>query len=56
MGGLYTCTDKMHQLFISGRSGEFKDVLVDTLGAVIGLGLVFIINKILTLRKNKVKS
>ena len=53
---IYACTDEIHQLFITGRSGEFKDVLVDTLGATIGLLLVFIINKILSLRKNKIKS
>ncbi|MFR6018303.1 MAG: VanZ family protein [Paraclostridium sordellii] len=53
---IYACTDEIHQLFIAGRSGEFKDVLVDTLGAIIGLLLVFMINKILNLRKNKIKS
>ncbi|CEK32861.1 acetobutylicum phosphotransbutyrylase,Predicted integral membrane protein,VanZ like family [[Clostridium] sordellii] len=53
---IYACTDEIHQLFIIGRSGEFKDVLVDTLGATIGLLIVFIINKILNLRKNKIKS
>ncbi|CEK31598.1 acetobutylicum phosphotransbutyrylase [[Clostridium] sordellii] len=53
---IYACTDEIHQLFITGRSGEFKDVLVDTLGATIGLLIVFIINKILNLRKNKIKS
>ncbi|MFR4161288.1 MAG: VanZ family protein [Paraclostridium sordellii] len=53
---IYACTDEIHQLFITGRSGEFKDVLVDTLGATIGLLLVFMINKILNLRKNKIKS
>ncbi|MBW4861654.1 MAG: VanZ family protein [Paeniclostridium sp.] len=53
---IYACTDEIHQLFITGRSGEFKDVLVDTLGATIGLLLVFIINKILNSRKNKIKS
>ncbi|MFR3567539.1 MAG: VanZ family protein [Paraclostridium sordellii] len=53
---IYACTDEIHQLFITGRSGEFKDVLVDTLGAIIGLLLVWMINKILRLRKNKIKS
>ncbi|MCR1849916.1 VanZ family protein [Paeniclostridium sordellii] len=53
---IYACTDEIHQLFITGRSGEFKDVLVDTLGATIGLLIVFIINRILNSRKNKIKS
>ncbi len=30
---LYACTDEIHQLFVPGRSGQFTDVLVDTLGA-----------------------
>ena len=33
---LYACTDEIHQLFIPGRSGQFTDVLVDTLGASFG--------------------
>jgi VanZ family protein len=31
---LYACSDECHQLFISGRSGEILDVLIDTLGGV----------------------
>ncbi len=33
----YAATDEFHQLFIEGRSGEFKDVCIDSLGACIGL-------------------
>lgn len=33
---LYACTDEIHQLFVPGRSGQFTDVLVDTLGASFG--------------------
>lgn len=29
---IYACSDEIHQLFISGRSGEVLDVLIDTLG------------------------
>ena len=31
---IYACSDEIHQLFISGRSGEILDVLIDTLGGV----------------------
>ncbi len=31
---LYACSDEIHQLFISGRSGEILDVLIDTLGGL----------------------
>ena len=28
---LYSCTDEFHQLFINGRSGSIRDVLIDTI-------------------------
>ena len=31
---IYAMTDEFHQTFIPGRSGEFKDCLIDTSGAV----------------------
>ena len=31
---LYACSDEIHQLFISGRSGEVMDVFIDTCGGV----------------------
>ena len=34
---LYACSDEIHQLFISGRSGEFKDILIDTCGSSVGI-------------------
>lgn len=35
---LFAVTDEIHQLFIAGRSGEARDVLIDSAGA--GLGVV----------------
>lgn len=37
---LYACSDEFHQLFIPGRSGQLKDVLIDTIG---GLFMLFVI-------------
>lgn len=37
----YAATDEFHQLFIEGRSGEFKDVCIDSLGGLIGLILAY---------------
>ena len=34
---LYACTDEYHQLFVSGRAGQFSDVLIDMAGVVFGL-------------------
>ena len=45
---LYSCTDEFHQLFISGRSGSIRDILIDSIGILIGTylyKLIFIKNK-----------
>lgn len=34
--GLYAATDEIHQTFIPGRSGEARDVLIDTVAAAGG--------------------
>ncbi len=39
---LYAVTDEVHQLFVEGRSCEFRDWLIDTSGAVTG-ALVFLL-------------
>ena len=36
---LYACTDELHQMFVPGRSGEVRDVLIDTAGAAAGVGM-----------------
>lgn len=36
---LYACTDEIHQMFVPGRSGEARDVLIDTAGAAAGVGM-----------------
>lgn len=38
---LYAATDEFHQLFVPGRSGEFKDVMIDTAGAATGAFLFY---------------
>ena len=40
---LYSISDEVHQLFVSGRSGEIRDVLIDTSGSFIG---IFVFNKL----------
>jgi len=51
---MYAITDEIHQSFIPGRSGEIRDVLIDSCGAVIGIGL-YIIGRPLLLRQIKSK-
>ena len=43
----YAMTDEAHQLFISGRSGELKDVIIDTGGSTIGLILYEFIQRLI---------
>ena len=34
---LYSVSDEFHQLFIDGRSGEIRDILIDTIGSLVGI-------------------
>ncbi len=38
----YAATDEFHQLFVSGRSGQLRDVCIDAAGAVIGICIYFL--------------
>lgn len=42
---LYACSDEIHQLFVPGRSGEVRDVLIDTLGACLGVSFYYLVYK-----------
>ena len=50
---LYAVSDEIHQLFVPGRSGMLRDVVIDFLGALIALGLYLVIIIIIrTVRKH----
>lgn len=42
IGSLYAMTDEFHQLFVPGRAGRIGDVLIDSIGVMIGF-FVFIV-------------
>lgn len=46
IGGIYAITDEFHQLFINGRSGEFRDVCIDSSGILFGIFIIIIIIKL----------
>jgi len=46
----FAALDETHQLFVSGRAGQVRDVLIDTLGAFLYLLMLFLIKKFI---KNK---
>jgi hypothetical protein len=39
LAGLYGATDEFHQLFVAGRGASRVDVLIDTIGAMVGAGI-----------------
>src|SRR5699024_11129892 len=44
---LYAISDEVHQLFIPGRSGEMRDVFIDSTGSATGITLYILLGKIL---------
>lgn len=41
----YATTDEFHQLFVQGRSGQLRDVLIDSVGAAVGVLIVYMFLK-----------
>lgn len=42
---LYATSDEFHQLFISGRSGEIRDIIIDSCAATVGVFIISIFCK-----------
>lgn len=42
---IYAMTDEYHQTFVTGRTGQFIDVLIDTFGAIIGSSIYYFYSK-----------
>lgn len=40
---LYAISDEVHQLFVPGRSGEIRDVVIDSAGALSGIFVCLVI-------------
>lgn len=52
----YAATDEFHQRFVPGRSGELRDVLIDSIGAILGVLLFLAISRALEHRKTSKKT
>ncbi len=50
---LYACTDEFHQKFVAGRTASIKDILIDTVGCIVGLVLFYMVEQILIRRRVK---
>lgn len=53
IGFLLACSDELHQRFVPGRSGNVRDVLIDSSGCIIALLIIAGIQHITAVRKNK---
>lgn len=42
---IYAATDEFHQTLVQGRSGEIKDVALDTLGATFGTSIYWLTHR-----------
>ena len=49
----YASTDEVHQLFVPGRSGEIRDVLIDSAGSATGILSSMLVRKIGGVLKKK---
>ncbi len=43
---LYSVGDEFHQTFVNGRSGELRDVFIDSCGALLGIAFAALIVKL----------
>jgi len=50
----YACFDEIYQTFIPGRTGLVQDVLIDSIGIVIGCCMTIAIYEVSRLRRNKI--
>lgn len=49
---LYAISDETHQLFVPGRGAKVKDVLIDSSGSLVGIGIFYAIDRIRHKRRN----
>ncbi len=45
LSALYAASDEWHQTFILNRSGEIKDIFIDSFGALLSLSVFYFIKK-----------
>lgn len=44
---VFALLDEAHQLFVEGRGAEMEDVLIDSIGAAVGIGLYGLVKRFL---------
>lgn len=43
---LYAISDELHQLFVPGRGAQLRDVIIDSAGAAVGIGIYLLLSRI----------
>ena len=51
---IYACTDEYHQTFVNGRTGQFSDALIDTLGGFVSCLMYVFMMEISKIRKKHI--
>lgn len=46
IGSSYAVSDEIHQLFVPGRAGMISDVLIDSVGVLIGWGVFVVLENV----------
>jgi len=44
---LYALSDEIHQIFVPGRGGQMRDVLIDSTGACVGIGIYILAGRMI---------
>lgn len=55
VAAIYASFDEIHQYFVGGRSSSPRDVLIDLVGVLIGIGIYLGLQKLIQARKTKQK-
>lgn len=48
---LYAISDEVHQLFVPSRGGQVEDVLIDSAGVIVGIGVYLLTSNVGKLRR-----
>jgi VanZ family protein len=50
---IYGLSDEIHQLFVPGRKFDLMDLLADAIGALIGVSIFILVDKLLSVKQTK---
>ncbi|MDD4767880.1 MAG: VanZ family protein [Desulfotomaculaceae bacterium] len=50
---LYAISDEVHQLFVPGRGGQVQDVIIDSAGASVGIGVYWVVGRLVKRRRGQ---